>query len=741
MFRALPFFSLVLFVPGYLAGMASNALGFRSAKIIERIALALLLSSAISPYLISILCRALSIPVVSAFFLLLGLLFFVNVILEWRRNKFELPGAPHWSTKAIVGLVAVWLFVCLASLPDLQLDHRLYSTAAVYDHGTRSAFISSAIRSGAPPENPFLYAGAPVPSRYYYYWYVLCAIPGEISGATSRVTLFASCFWSGLLIAAAIPVYLKHFLHRTSRLRVSSLIGVGLISVTGLDLLPTAILKFGARNSVPLPDMEWWDPVQVSSWLDAFLWVPHHVASLVSCLAAFLFIWKATDSTTKRQRIFLLSFGAIGFASAAGLSVLVTFAFAAFVIFWIGFLLLHRRFRDAIQYALAGGASVCLSVFYLSDLLGLKTSASGHGDGSPFSLALRKLPYALSDVPSVIGQNSILAVAATHLLLVFIVLFLELGVYFVIGFYRAERDWKRRKTISDADKALWTMALSALFVMLFLRSTFIQGNDLGVRGALLLQFVLLLWTAAFLSGDAPSTEGVGVKQSGMLFRVTLVGLIAVGAAGSLYQLWTLRTFAYFNEKYSWQSSLQGFGQIPTGRKSFQIRDAYAALDRVTDHRSIVQFNPESDLRLYLLQYSRYQAVDAFYPDCAIAFGGTLSDCHRVEPSVKSIFDPNLGYSPSMSDVEGICQRLGIKVLVVTSTDPIWTNAASWMWQARPFVSNDFVRMYYCDARQLSNPAYRVATSQAYLPGAFIARMYWPPKGIRLKYFSHLPNPR
>ena len=695
--RVLPFFSLVLFVPGYLAGMATNALGFRSAKVAERIALALLLSSSISPYLICILGRALSIPVISGLFLLLGFLFFANVVLEWRRNKFELPGAPHWTTKALVGLVALWLFVCLASLPDLQLDHRLYSTAAVYDHGIRSAFISSARRTGAPPENPFLYAGAPVPSRYYYYWYVLCAIPAHISGAASRVTLFASCFWCGLLIVAAIPVYLKHFLRRTSRLRVSSLIGVGLISVTGLDLLPTAILKFGARNSVALPDMEWWDPVQVSSWLDAFIWVPHHVASLVSCLAAFLFIWKATDSTTKRQRVLLLSLGAIGFASAAGLSVLVMFAFAVFVISWIGFLLLHRRFRDAIQYAVAGGASVCLSVFYLGDLLGLKTPASGPGGGSPFSLALRKLPNALSDVPSIIGQQSILAVTGIHLLLVFIVLFLELGVYFVIGFYRAECDWKQRKTISDAEKALWTMALSALFVMMFLRSTFIQGNDLGVRGALLLQFVLLLWTATFLSEDAPSTERVGMKQSGRLFRVTLVGLIAVGAAGSLYQLWTLRTFAYFNEKYSWQSSLQGFGQIPTGRQSFQIRDAYAALDRVTDQKSIVQSNPESNLRLYLLQYSRYQAVDAFYPDCAIAFGGSLSDCHKVEPSVKSIFNPDPGYSPSMSDVEGVCQRLGIKVLVVTSIDPIWTNAASWMWRSKPFVSNDFVRMYHCDA--------------------------------------------
>ena len=198
----------------------------------------------------------------------------------------------------------------------------------------------------------------------------MCAIPAHISGATSRVTLYGSCFWCGLLLAALIPIYLKHFLNRKSRLRTSAIVGICLIGVTGLDLVPTAILKFGARNSVPLPDMEWWDPVQVTSWLDAFIWVPLHVVSLVACLIAFLLIWKASESPIKRHQALLLFFAAIGFSSAAGLSILVTFTFALFLITWIVFLLVHRRFRDAGMYVLAGCASAALSVFYLRDLLG-----------------------------------------------------------------------------------------------------------------------------------------------------------------------------------------------------------------------------------------------------------------------------------------------------------------------------------------------------------------------------------
>ena len=52
----------------------------------------------------------------------------------------------HGSTAAAIGLAILWAVICLVSLPDLQLGHRLYSTAAVADLGTRNAFVASAMR-------------------------------------------------------------------------------------------------------------------------------------------------------------------------------------------------------------------------------------------------------------------------------------------------------------------------------------------------------------------------------------------------------------------------------------------------------------------------------------------------------------------------------------------------------------------------------------------------------------------
>lgn len=689
--RVIPFFSLVLFIPGYLIGVATNVFDFRRSRVIERIPLAVVLSVAVSPYLINTLCRWFSVRSIAAVFLLLGFIFLANVLLEWKRNGFSFWHSSHWTTKAVLCLLAGWTLICLISLPDIQIGQRLYSTAAIYDHGVRSAFISSAMRNGSPPANPFFYAGSQVPARYYYYWNVLCAIPATTAGTTSRFTICASCFWSGLLFASIIPVYLKYFLNKQSRLRITSLIGIGLIAITGLDLIPIAILGMSANN-VPLPDIEWWDPEQVTSWFDAFLWVPHHLASLVSCLAAFLFLWRAVDAIAIRDRIWLLSLAALGFSSAAGLSIYVTFTFALFMMTWTAYLALRRQGRAALMHFLVGCASVFLSLLYLHDLLGSKTGDSGHsGEHAFFAFSLRLLPIA-------INLKSHLARFSAYLALCVVFLFLELGVYFIVAIHQARHDWKHRKELSEAQKALWMMAATALAVMMFLRTTVLKSNDLGWRAGLILQFVLLLWTAIYLGDEVykplPGTQHGSPDRT--LFHAALFCTIFLGGAGSIYQLWNLRTFTFFREKHGWSLPWRGAGLIATGTEALQIRSAYERLDRVLSPNAIVQINPENDLRIQTLNYSQYQQVDGMAPECAVSFGGSLADCLRVQAMLKTIFNPSSTPLLSKAQVVSVCNALGITVLVVTPHDPIWSTAESWMSQSTPIIQNDVVRMYRCD---------------------------------------------
>jgi hypothetical protein len=697
--RVLPFFSLVLFVPGYLIGMASNILDFRKSELVERVPLALVISSAVSPYIINILCRRLSIRTASILFLVLGLICCAHLLLEWWRSRFNLSLLSQRTTKVSLLLVAGWVLVCFVSLPDIQLGQRVYSTAATYDHSVRSALISSALRTGSPPANPFFYAGSLVPARYYYYWNVLCAIPAKTAGVTPRLTLYAGCLWCGLLFASMIPIYLKHFMNRRSHLRLTSMLGIALISITGLDLIPVMILRLGAQGSAPLPDIEWWDPVQVTSWIDALIWVPHHVASLVSCLAGFLFLWKAVDTHARKLREWLLSLAAMGFSSAAGLSIYVTFTFALFMVVWTAYLALRRKGHAVLMYLVVGCASIFLSLFYLGDLLGNRTGAGNHGSEHSFvAVSLRQLPYAISDVPAILGRTSHVAVISIYLLLCIAVLFLEFGAYFLVAVYQANHDWKHRKDLSEPEKALWTMGITALVVMIFLRSTVLQSNDLGWRAGLMLQYVLLLWTAIYLADEAHELL-LGSRDRSpnrKLFNAALMCVILMGGTASLYQLWNLRTFTLLREKHGWRIPWRGAGLTASGSESFQIREAYDKLDRLTSADTIVQFNPESDLRLHALAYSRYQQVDASVPDCGISFGGSLSDCLRVQELLKTVFDPGSTGTLSKSDVEGVCRALRIKVIVVTSHDPIWRKNDSWMSEATPIVQNELVRMYRCD---------------------------------------------
>jgi hypothetical protein len=219
--------------------------------------------------------------------------------------------------------------------------------------------------------------------------------------------------------------------------------------------------------------------------------------------------------------------------------------------------------------------------------------------------------------------------------------------------------------------------------MLFLRSTAIATNDLGHRSALVLQFVLLLWAAIYLAEK-------GLKSRSFL-SVTLIGLIVLGGASSLYQLCMLRAYPILAERHGWRSELM----MGTGREVFLVRSAYAELDRIVPSDTVVQYNPESDQRLQMLIYSRYQQVDASFPDCSIAFGGSLSACLGIQDRLRAIYDPGPTESPTRADVNRVCAALRIQTLVVNGRDPVWSRPDSWMSQDSPIVQNDYVRIYKC----------------------------------------------
>ena len=226
-------FALFLFPPGYLLGMASNIFGMRSRSAAEKMLFSVAYSVAVTPILAVLLTRISSYRVTLAFFLLLGVISVATILRQLPLPAGFIQGIRR-STWFLLGMVLAWFLAVQFSLADLQIGHRLYVSFVAFDHSVRLPLVEAAA-GGVPPRNPFYGVGNIPVLRYFYYWYVVCALPMRLAGLGAKGCFSASVFWSGLGLGAIIPLFLKYFLGETEHLRRKSVIGIALLAVTGLD--------------------------------------------------------------------------------------------------------------------------------------------------------------------------------------------------------------------------------------------------------------------------------------------------------------------------------------------------------------------------------------------------------------------------------------------------------------------------------------------------------------------------
>jgi hypothetical protein len=737
--RVLPFFALIFLAPGYCLGRVSNVLRFRQRGAAEQWLLSMGISIVVVPITLNLLSRWFSLRVTVPLCWLLAGIALADLLVRWRRKKFLIAFSMRRSTAIAIGLAILWAVICLVSLPDLQLGHRLYSTAAVADLGVRSAFVASAMHGGAPPANPFFFPGSIVKLRYYYYWYVITAIPAVVAGVQPRAALFASSIWSGWLMAAAAALFLKHFYGVRRHIRAASVVAMALLGVTGLDALYVLVLYL--RYRIVLSDMEVWDSDQVTSWTNSLLWVPHHVAATATCMLGFVFLWHAGRNLehSPAQRAFLAILAAMGFASAAGLSVYVTFAFALFLFAAALFWLVTRRFNIVGLCIAVAALVVVLSAGYLHDLRATGAHA-GEAVAVPkqpplfATFGLRQLPPTLMPaLRHAVHDNNLANILLRPLFLVPI-LFVEFGFFFLVAVRQGRHDWHERniyaaapappvlRDIRDIRWLSWLMLASGLWVALMMRSTVISNNDLSFRGVEIAQFILLVWGAAQIAGAhsqvdvaAPSMETAKLTRiTRTPFRIGWFArsLLFLGLISSAYQLVMLRFYLYGSDRFRWTNPVipqSEFGDR-FGVINKELREAYASLDRVLPPSAKIQFGAAPKLNLQHLYYSRYQQLDGMFPGCGTAFGGSVRQCFELEARIAPLFGipaslPGTEYFawtnvhvPTLTTaaaVYSLCRDLKIDALVVTGEDPVWSDPNGWPRQMKPVFASDFVAAYTC----------------------------------------------
>jgi len=685
-------FALFFVPPGYLLGLASNAFGFRRSSAAEKLLFSVAFSISTTPILAVLLTRGFSYKITLAFFLLLGLISVSTLIREVPRLSTPTSGVRR-STTVLACMMLAWFLVVQFSLADLQVGHRLYVSYVAYDHSVRTPFVWAASRNGVPPLNPFFGLGNIPVLRYYYYWYVVCALPMQLFGLGAKACLDASVFWSGLGIASTIPLFLKHFLRETEHLRRKSVVGIALLTVTGLDLLPYAAVV-SIYHLFP-GDMEWWEPNQVASWMGSLVWVPHHVAALTACMAGLLAISAIDEETQLRPAIWAVLLSGLAFASAAGLSVYVTFTFAIFAVCWAVWELLRGRVKTLIAYVTAGALSLLLSWPYLIDLLSKRVETGlkpGVGDQFAF-FAIRDYPEVLTYIVHLAGIHSSLLIELLKVPILLIVYVLEFGFFLLVMGLRLRQDTSSGASLKKQQRMAWALFAICLLTMSTVQSNSTNSNDLGFRGILVVQFVLLIWAAPIVDDVFFVKRGAGDKRSiTPWIKASLFITLLLGVAGTAYQFVALRCYSPMADHGKIRRSERFLGHAGFGERTYWLREGYSRLNDLTASTTFVQYNPVGDQVYMTHLYSTRQAVIGD-EGCASVFGGEISKCKKAFPYVASIFN-----SPDAVrnwNLDAVCDAFHVSVLVATDVDPVWQDPNSWVWTRRDLFSNPAMRAIPC----------------------------------------------
>ncbi len=672
--------------PGYVAGWALDLFEFRQRRPILKLIVSVPLSIAICPMLSYLWTRFFE-PGLWVFYIgvsIAGILLLGN---EARRAKVW-PISKHTFSRNVwiaLSLVSLWGVGALGAVVDLQIGNQLFPPIMAYDHSVRTAMTVEIARH-IPPNNPFFANTAtPTPLRYHYLWLLFCSLPMKMVHLSPRHAVNAGVVWCGLGLMCTLALGLKFLIGTQPGIERKTLIAVGLLFVTGLDILPTLYIPYASR--LWLDDMEKWNDLQIDSWANSMLWVPHNIAALIACFVAFLLLRYQADAH-RRWATGPVIVAGMCFASAAGMSVYVTFTFVVVIALWLLVMVARKDWLEAAMFVTAGAVALLWALSFLSSLRGPANGGAfaefGLRSFSPGIVLLQKIGIDIRTQSEVLVANAILLPINYAL---------EFGFFFAVAILRLRQLVRGNVEASANELAAWTLVATSFLIGTFLRSSTIGTNDLGWRCFLPAQFILLLWGAMFVhdwwfrgASDPPLPAAPGRLTKGLFATLLILGI-----AGTAYQVFMLRMFPVLLDRGAIAGQSWVVADRQFGKRAYALRSAYEVLDAKLPSSAIVQGNPATrDLILHML-YSGHDAA-AGDGECGTDFGGDAGVCALRLRKLDGLFHFLDG-----SYLDAVCREYGIDAVVVEDLDPVWSEPSSWVWRRRPMVANDYVRAFRCGA--------------------------------------------
>jgi hypothetical protein len=687
---AILLFTTVLVFPGYVIGWATNLFSFRQRTLPARYVIAIALSNALMPVLLFWVFRYFS----NQFGLLLVIFFFILWAVIQIKPLAQVRSRMEFTREVKIALIlgGIWVLFCIFLLVDIQIGQRLYNNAASYDFATRTALIDAITRTGIPPINPGYFPGHfERITELYYFWYIEGSVIDMLGGSwvDARITLFAGITWDGLALAATIATYLRIRNPQSGkRAWRASLLGGQLLAVSGLDFIPVMALMIAVKTTygnLPFDGrMEGWN-MPIMSWLNAMTWVPNHVTGLASCIIAMLAILTVDHAKPFRWVINVILAGA-SIASALGSSLWVPFTFGVFMAVWVISLLFQKRGRALIPAILTAGVlGLAMASPFIIDILQLGGKSQSTG-ALPIGLYVRPFSFSNSLSPDI--RNIVAA------LLLPINYFCELGFFFMIAMLWIKQ---RRKSDHWQNDYYWAeiVLLATVAILLsFVKSTVISFNDLGMRGWLLGQFILIVWAVDILSSSSKSQPWLTLSSiralptskrfSELIGILLIVGVMTTALEGSATRFWAMLVdtgFAGLPNELSPDRNL--------GERTYDARQTYDFIRVHTPQNLIIQNNPTVFLDRPAGLYGSRQLVIAD----RTAYGVPIEVFREMSTSIGQIFLAK--YVLDWVSTDKICSQYSIQAIIINDTDPLWASLAVLKELRSPLYINQHYAVFSC----------------------------------------------
>ncbi len=702
---AIAAFLPVAVCPGYLVCWLTDLYRFRSRSFVERILWSIPASYAVSTISSVLIAWAFSLIAVVRVFEVGAALWLVLLVWESRRlHRKSVNLVAGWQPlggSASV-LAALWIVVAVLALVDFEYHHQLFMSLTIYDQGARVSWTESILRTGVPPANPYYWYQHASAMRNYYFWYVICAVVALMAHVSARTALMASCVWSGFGLAALIGLYLKHFLGVREKLRRHFIVAISLLMVSGLDIIVHVWNYIHWRIPIFSHPRAWFIG-QIDSWFVTLLFAPHHVVSLVCCMFAFLLAWMGNEDGKGRLAP-IVTLIAFALASAFGLSLYVTFAFALVMLTWgLWQFIFQRSFRSSMMLAAGGLGAGLLLIPYLRQLAG---SSSGIHGASPFGFAVRETVPPDRLLSSGLFQSIALSHPAAaknlaKLLLLAPGLAVELGFFFGVFLLYLLPALRFRAQLTPARRTLIFIAATSLVITSLIRSSVISYNDFGFRGALLMQFSLLLlasevvmsWQGRESNQKLAENRSLAPASAPSWLRPILALACIFGVLTTAYYAVMFRFTVPMVEaahKRVVHDPIAG----NLSHDAYISSIGYAQLDAAIPRSSIVQFNPSLPNEFWglvnLVAINRQVAIAGDKPWCGSELGGDPTGCAAMASALDVLF-----MDSTDEQARSTCRRFGIQYLVATIYDPVWKQKHSWVWTLKPVVEDPEFRALDC----------------------------------------------